>query len=139
MKRRNTVSVILIFIVIGVSNTSNSNASKFDKTDVESHTSRIAYPDAPDMSLKLTDKNSGIKIEVERDGRHLFATDINSEELWRVDVIKAIEDHPIVGTPVIRNISCSDGNKDNIHAIVGKHTFVDIDIASGDVKWQGSD
>lgn len=116
-----------------------SRASKLNKTGVDSHASRIAYPDAPDMTLNFTDKNSGITIEVAQDGRHLIAIDINGKELWRVDVIKAIEDHPIVGTPVIRNISFSNKNKDKIHAVIGKHTFVDVDVVSGNVKWQGSD
>ncbi len=40
--------------------------------------------------LPLKAGNNSIKFEVAQDGRHLIATNINSKELWSVDVIKAI-------------------------------------------------
>ena len=101
------------------------------------HASRLAYPDAPGMVLALTDRDSGTNVEVTTDGRHLFATTVNGDKLWRVDVIEAIRDQGhFVDTPVIRNISFS--SKGKIFATVGQHTGAEIELASGVVRWWGS-
>lgn len=97
------------------------------------HASLAAYPNAV---VALTEARSGTTVAVEPDGRVLVATDASGRELWRVDVLAALA-REVDGNALIRHISLDPQGR--IDVVMGKADFAVVDMASGKVRYVGSD
>lgn len=97
------------------------------------HASLAAYPTAV---ITLHDPASGLRFEVEPDGRHLVATGGDGVLRWRTDVFAAARFTPAAGEPVIRHLRLDQGQ---LFVTCGKSDEVRIDPRSGAAVYLGAD
>ncbi len=95
-----------------------------------SHASIDAYSGAPSLTLIL--EGRALRLWVKADGNRMEARSLEGNPVWMTEIFPKSD----VGTPVIRFIKRTG---DRIELVVGKHTFVYLDAASGRILSRASD
>jgi hypothetical protein len=95
-----------------------------------SHASIAAYPGAPSLLASL--ERPALRVWVKGDGHRVEARSLEGAPLWVTELAPKVD----VGAPLLRLIKASD---DQITLVLGKHTYLSLDAATGKLLGRASD
>lgn len=97
-------------------------------------TAPVAYSGCAVANHASSDMTTDNRFTVHSEGRFVIAHR-NDEVLWKVDAVAA-SPGPVVGDDRVRDVSIQS---DEVHAVIGKHTHVVLDLQTGRVLSAASD